>query len=455
LKVESGTVAVALNRPSAPLLLVILLSSLLLGVGGARANVIEGVRLHEAPDYTRVVFDTSHRVEYNVFTLTNPHRVVVDVTGARPRAGLDLEKVGVDGTAIRRIRGAPRDARSYRIVLDVDRALQPNGFVLAPAAPHGHRLVVDLHGAGRGAVRTTATTPRGVNRDVMIAVDAGHGGEDPGAIGHNRVYEKNVVLAISREVKRLLDEEPGFRGELVRTGDYYVPLRQRTQIARNRIRADLFVSIHADAHPSQAARGASVYTLSERGATSENARWLAERENRSDLIGGVGNVSLTDKDDLLAHVLLDLSMDANRSASIDAGEAVLRRLGGFTRLQKPRVEQAGFAVLKSPDIPSILVETGYLSNPDEARQLSQSEYQRRIARAIFQGIVDYMHAHPPPDTLLAARAQNEGRRYVIARGDTLSQIAARHNVTTRRLREANNLAGDTIRVGQVLVIPSS
>jgi N-acetylmuramoyl-L-alanine amidase len=423
--------------------------------GPVDARVIEGVRLHDAPEYTRVVFDTSGPVDYHVFTLTNPHRIVIDLTATRPRPGFDLNGVPVNGTAIRGIRGAPRDGGNYRVVLDVDRALSPNGFVLAPVAPHGHRLVIDLHGAGRSAARSTATVPRGENREIVVAIDAGHGGEDPGAIGVGGVYEKHVVLAIAREVKRLLDAERGFRGELVRTGDYYVPLRQRTQIARDRMRADLFVSIHADAFHNQRARGASVYTLSDRGATSEAARWLAERENRSDLIGGVGNVTLTDKDDLLAHVLLDLSMDASRSASIEAAEAVLRRLGNSTQIHQRRIEQAGFAVLKSPDVPSILVETGYLSNPDEARLLAQPDHQRRIARAIYEGIVDYLAAHPPPDTLVAARNQEEGRRYIIQRGDTLSHIAQRHNVSTRRLREANRLSSDTIRVGQVLVIPST
>jgi N-acetylmuramoyl-L-alanine amidase len=442
----------AFDIAGAPAWLAVLLLVLLSPVA-SRASVIEGVRLHEAPEYTRVVFDTSAPVRFNMFTLSDPHRVVIDLTAAKPRPGFDMAGVRVDGTAIRRIRGAPRDGGNYRIVLDLDSALQPNGFVLAPVAPHGHRLVIDLQGAGRGTARAAATVPRGEDRDIVVAVDAGHGGEDPGAIGVGRVYEKDVALAIAREVKRLLDQERGFRGELVRTGDYYISLRDRTRIARNRMRADLFVSIHADAFHNARASGASVYTLSDGGATSEAARWLAERENRSDLIGGVGNVTLTDKDDLLAHVLLDLSMDASRSASIDAGEAVLRRMGGFTQLHKPRVEQAGFAVLKSPDIPSILVETGYLSNPEEARRLSQTDYQRRIARSIFEGIIDYLVAHPPPDTWVAARNQTEGRRYVIARGDTLSHIAARHNVSTRRLREANGLSGDTIRIGQVLVIP--
>jgi N-acetylmuramoyl-L-alanine amidase len=265
-----------------------------------------------------------------------------------------------------------------------------------------------------------------------------------------------VVLKVAQHLDALFDAEPGYRGELVRTGDYYVSLRRRTQIAREK-RADLFVSIHADAFNSRQVRGASVYTLSKRGASSETARWLAEKENRSDLIGGVGAVSLDDKDDLLAHVLLDLSMDANQSASIEAGEAVLGALGGITRLHKSTLEQAGFVVLKSPDIPSILVEMGYLSNPAEARELKRTGYQKRMARAIFTGLTSTLEAAPPPDTLLAARQSTQGKnvKHVIRRGDTLSEIASRYRISAGRLREANGIAGDAIRVGQVLIIPAS
>ena len=237
-----------------------------------------------------------------------------------------------------------------------------------------------------------------------MAIDAGHGGEDPGAIGVGRVQEKHVALAIAKELQRLFNNAPGYRGELTRKGDYYLTLRQRTTVARNQ-RADVFVSIHADAFSGPDAHGASVYTLSAKGATSETARWLAEKENASDLIGGAGDVSLDDKDALLAHVLLDLSMDGNRSASIEAGSAVLAALDDFARLHRSHVEQAGFVVLKSPDIPSLLVETGYLSNPGEAKKLSQAAYQRRIAQAIFTGIAAYASGHAPPDTALATGAQ--------------------------------------------------
>jgi N-acetylmuramoyl-L-alanine amidase len=349
--------------------------------------------------------------------------------------------------------------------------VEPKGSLLAPVAAYGHRLVVDLTGSTPApaqqpayvpsvpsvarAPRTAAEVGGSRVRDFVVAVDAGHGGGDPGAIGVGKVQEKRVAMAIAQELARLLDAAPGYRGELVRSGDYYLTLRQRTAVAR-RQRADLFVSVHADAFSSSRARGASVYTLSAKGATSETARWLAEKENASDLIGGAGDVSLDDKDALLAHVLLDLSMDANRSASIDAGAAVLAALGGVTQLHRDRVEQAGFAVLKSPDIPSILVETGYLSNAVEARALAQAAHQRKIARAIFNGVTAYVARHPPPDRLVASRKSNEGKtQHVIKRGDTLSDIAAQYQVSRGRLRQVNGLSNDMIRVGQVLIIPSS
>jgi N-acetylmuramoyl-L-alanine amidase len=259
---------------------------------------------------------------------------------------------------------------------------------------------------------------------------------------------------------------PGYKAVLVRTGDYYIPLRQRVNIARQQ-RADLFVSIHADAFRNPRVTGGSVYTLSDRGASSENARWLAEKENRSDLIGGVGDVSLDDKDDMLAHVLLDLSMSANRSASIEAGQYVLAQLQAVGRLHKRRVEQAGFAVLKSPDIPSILVETGFISNPEEARRLNTTGHQDRLVDAISRGIRNYMEANAPPGTLIAARQRGGSAaparavagsagdvRYTISRGDTLSGIASRYGTSASRIRAANGLRSDTIRVGQTIVIPA-
>jgi N-acetylmuramoyl-L-alanine amidase len=425
---------------------------------GAQAATVDDIRVHEAPDSTRVVLETSAAVDFDVFSLANPDRVVIDVHGARASQRFDAAGASVSGTAVRAIRAAPRGA-DMRIVLEVAAPRTPKGFKLAPVAPYGHRVVVDLFGASTARTPAPRTptparaAPQG-RRDIVVAIDAGHGGEDPGAIGPNRIQEKRVVLAIAQELERLFDARPGFRGELIRRGDYYVSLRERTRLAREK-RADIFVSVHADAFRNASARGASVYTLSERGATSEAARWLAEKENASDLIGGVGTVRLDDKDDLLAGVLLDLSMDASRLASIEAGQSVLKALGGTAHLHRRTVEQAGFVVLKSPDIPSILVETGYISNPNEARALAQSGYQRKIARAIHDGVVAYLERQPPPGTLIASRGGTSARQHVIQRGDTLSTIADRYRVSARRLREANRLDDDMIRIGQILVIPAS
>lgn len=416
------------------------------------AATIQGVRVHESPDATRVVFDTSAAVKYKYFTLEKPHRVVIDVSDSRLAKGLDIATVAKDLQRVKGLRGAPR-GKGYRLVIDAKQPLRPSAFTLKPIAPYGHRLVVDLAAAKPKQQRQPAAekpAPRPSNRDVVIVIDAGHGGEDPGALGPRSLQEKHLVLQIAKRTATAINAKSGYKAVLTRTGDYYIAHRKRTAIARE-ARADLFVSLHADAFTSAAARGASVYTLSDRGATSETAKWLAERANQSDLLGGVGDVSLSDKDDVLAHVLLDLSMDGNRSYSIGAGQAVLDQMGKITRLHKKRVEQAAFLVLKSPDMPSILVETGFISNPQEAKRLSQKEHQNKIARAIADGIDQYMRANPPPGTALAARRQE--LRHTIARGDTLSEIAARYGVSANALKRRNAIRGDKIRVGQVLFIP--
>jgi len=430
---------------------------LLVFAGAAEARRLDGVRMHDAPTYTRVVFDTSDAVRYELFTLSNPDRVVVDLKDVAPKSGFSTASSTRGQTRVKSLRTSVRGA-DYRVVLDVAGPVSPKGFTLEPVAPHGHRLVIDLHGAAASsaAVQPARSAPPPAphgQRSVVIAIDAGHGGEDPGAIGPGRIMEKNVTMNISRKLAARLNQTSGYRAALVRTGDYYIPLRQRVRIARDQ-RADLFVSIHADAFHNSRVTGGSVYTLSDRGASSENARWLAEKENRSDLIGGVGDVPLGDKDDMLAHVLLDLSMSANRSASIEAGQYVLGQLRGVGRLHKVRVEQAGFAVLKSPDVPSILVETGFISNPEEARRLNTESHQDRLVDALLRGIRNYMEANAPPGTLIASRPGAGDVRYTIARGDTLSGIASRYGISTSRIRVANGLRGDVIQVGQTIVIPA-
>ena len=416
------------------------------------AGQLERVRMHEAPDYTRVVFDTTAHVSYQLFTLANPNRVVIDLKNTRVVAGFHPSIVALVGTRVKDIRVAARGA-DYRVVLDVTTPVSPKGFTLMPVPPYGHRLVVDLYGAGRksGPVMVPRKDRK---RDVVVAIDAGHGGEDPGATGARRVLEKDVVFKVAQRLANKLNQASGYRAVMVRTGDYYVSLRKRVDIARQ-ARADLFISIHADAFNSPAVSGASVYTLSDKGASSETARWLAEKENRSDLIGGVGDVSLDDKDDLLAHVLLDLSMEASRSASIQAGESMLRQISGVAKMHKRRVEQASFAVLKAPDVPSVLVETGYISNPEEAQRLQSSAYQQRLAVALYEGIRNYMAVRAPMGTLVAWRREHDGVRYTIERGDTLSGIAVRHGTSARRIKEANGISSDSIRIGQTIVIPAS
>ena len=418
------------------------------------ANDLNGIRLHDAPDSTRVVLDTREAASYELFAMSSPNRIVIDLRDTR---AADLDVPTFDSSVVKRIRHARRGAKNLRVVLDLKREATAKEFALRPIPPYGHRLVVDLRPPESGDPPPPRRAEPEGKRNVVVAVDAGHGGEDPGAIGVGRIYEKRVVLAIAKAVKRNLDAMPGLSATLVRTGDYYIPLRRRPAIARGEgVRADFFVSIHADAFRLPSVRGGSVYALSERGASSETARWLAEGANQSDLIGGVSGswVALDEVEDPeVRQVLVDFSMDNQRAESIALGEAVLGALGSVTRLHKKRVELAGFAVLKSPDVPSVLIETGFLSNPDEARLLATASHQRRVAAAIAEGIQAYALRNPPQGTLLASATQGGVLRYVIKRGDTLSEIAVRNRVSMRRLRAFNGITGDRIRVGQVLLIP--
>lgn len=413
---------------------------------------VQGLRVWEAPDNVRLVFDLSGPLEHRIFRLEDPARLVIDLAGA----GL-AEPIG-SGTKSRffsAIRSGVRNGSDLRVVLDLNGAVRPKSFLLKPNQQYGHRLVVDLFDADETAAAATrppvavADEPSPAqSRELVVAIDAGHGGEDPGAIGSRGTREKDVTLAVARELARLVAKEPGMRPVLIRDGDYYVGLRQRMQKAREH-RADIFISIHADAFTDRRARGSSVFALSQRGASSEAARWLAERENSADLVGGV---SLDDKDQLLASVLLDLSQAATIESSLEVGDAVLGNLGRLHPLHKRRVEQAGFAVLKSPDVPSILVETAFISNPEEERKLRERGHQRRLAEAILTGVRQYFQRKPPPGTLLA---RTQPTRHAVARGETLSGIAAQYRVSVDSLRRRNGLTGDMLRVGQELAIPAA
>ncbi|KZZ43452.1 N-acetylmuramoyl-L-alanine amidase, partial [Oleiphilus sp. HI0118] len=341
-------------------------SILLVSVSSVAAKPVDvkEIRLWNAPDHSRLVLDLGSSVSHKLMTLQNPERVVIDLKGAKKKTRFDT--LDLAASPVKSIRSAVRNGSDLRIVLDMKQQVKPKSFLLAPNDQYGNRLVIDLYpksakSASKPVKKLDIVDGR---RDVVVVVDPGHGGEDPGAIGPGKVREKDVVLAISKELVRQINAVQGYKAYLTRETDYYIGLRKRTEIARKR-NADLFVSVHADAFTRAQANGASVYALSLRGASSETARWLAKKENASDLIGGSG-VKLGDHDDMLASVLLDLSSTASLKASLSVGDKVLSSLGGVARLHKSQVQQAGFAVLKSPDIPSILVETGFISNPAES-----------------------------------------------------------------------------------------
>jgi N-acetylmuramoyl-L-alanine amidase len=411
---------------------------------------VHEVRLWRAPDHTRIVFDLSGPAEHKLIVLENPSRIVLDVEDASNKA--NIANLKLEGTPVQLIRTGIRQGDDLRVVLELNTVVNPRSFFLKANDQAGDRLVLDLYDKApqRQAV-VTKSVQHSDKRDIIIAIDAGHGGEDPGAIGPNRRREKDVVLAIARELNALLQADKGFQPTMIRTGDYYVSLRGRRDLARQR-QADLFVSIHADAFNRREAHGASVYALSTQGATSTAASYLAERENASDLVGGV---TLSDKDDLLAGVLADLSMTSTLDNSLKLGAKVLRHVDTVAKLHKNSVEQAGFAVLKSPDIPSILVETGFISNPSESQLLSTSAYQKKMARAIHTGIREWFLAHPPSGTLVAWQKQQNGQQYTIARGDTLSGIAERFNIPVSDLKIRNGISGEKIMVGQKLLIPTT
>lgn len=365
-------------------------------VAAADATQINGLRTATDNGRSRLVFDLGGPVQHQIFTLQDPSRVVIDIEDARVDGSLPDHVP--DSPLIRRIRSAPRDGNDLRVVLDLTETARPKSFVLKPAADYGHRLVVDVvdstatgtRTASGGSAKRKADKPR----DLVIAIDAGHGGHDPGAIGHGGSREKDIVLAIARRLNDLLEQTPGFKPVMTRNSDIYLPLRERIRRARE-AKADLFVSLHADAFRDERARGSSVYALSTNGASSEAAKWLANKENSADLVGGV---SLEDKDRTVASVLLDLSQTATIESSLTVGESVLDQLGDVNRLHKHSVQQAGFVVLKSPDIPSILVETAFISNPAEARKLRSAAHQQKLAYALRDGIRNYFKDQAPRGT---------------------------------------------------------
>jgi N-acetylmuramoyl-L-alanine amidase len=371
----------------------------------ARAVEVRAVRVWAAPDNTRVVLDLSGSAPHTLTVMHDPERVVLEVAGGRLAKGANPTPKG--GGAVKDVRLTGRPGQ-LRVVLDLTHLAHAKSFLAKPNNRYGYRLVVDLGVAAPEKAIRADHAPREF-RDLVIAIDAGHGGEDPGAIGKNGLREKDVVLAIAQDLYSRVNAETGMKAVLTRNGDYFLPLRERMRRARAQS-ADLFVSIHADSIRDRSIDGSSVYILSQRGATDEASRWLAERENASDLIGGV---SLDDKDDVLASVLLDVSQSVSLSASQSAAERVLRQLSQAGEVRKPQVQEARFMVLKSPDIPSMLIETAYISNPQEEQRLRTPAQRARLAAAIHRGLHDYFYANPPAGTRIAQLAGAASPREVL------------------------------------------
>ncbi len=418
-----GLIRVSIERRRVCRWLLLPAAQLIVPRAWAHAGRIASARMWPAQEYTRVILESPAPIAHQLLELRNPQRLVLDLSGAEltPELAQLSARVQPTDPYIAGIRVGQMTRTVVRVVLDLKSEVKADAFALQPIAEFGHRLVLDIYPlipvdplmallegdrAKDIAAANRAPEPAQPPRDrvpaaraevkprprrITIAIDPGHGGEDPGAIGRRGTYEKNVVLAIARKLKSLVDAEPNMRAMLTRDDDYFVPLAERVQKAR-RVQADLFISIHADAFREPNARGSSVFALSESGATSAAAKWLAQKENSADLIGGV---DLDRRDPVLARMLLDLSQTAQISDSLKVGRQVLEGIGTHNALHKATVEQAGFAVLKAPDIPSILVETAFISNPDEELKLRSDHHQQKFAGSIRDGVARYFAQNPP------------------------------------------------------------
>ena len=350
-------------------------------------TTLTGIRISQsADDHTRVVFDLSGGFEHRLFTLADPHRIVIDLTDTRKSQAIEIDNVSTN--LMSGLRSASKGDDRLRVVLDLEGKVRPRSFELEPDGKYGHRLVVDLHATNLSPtpIKTNQQERNKVKQKFVIALDPGHGGRDPGAIGKKGTREKDIALSVAKKMKTMINRTPGYRAILTREGDRFVTLRNRVKKARE-AEADIFISLHADSFHKPNVKGASVYALSLRGASSEAARWIAKKENASDLIGGI---SLDDKDDLIASVLLDLSQTATIQDSLELGSDVLSHIGKVSKLNNRKVQQAGFAVLKAPDMPSILIETAFLSNPSEEKKLRNPKHQHKLAKAVFSGIRNHL-----------------------------------------------------------------
>ncbi len=412
--------------------------------GISSAQVVD-IRLSKNKGYVRLVFDLDSIADHTVFALHKPERVVLDIKNTKMPHGM-VDQVQAN-SLIRSIRSGVRNKKDLRVVFDLSESVTARSFLLAPSGKSGHRLVIDLHDAKKQPGKS-AKVKKSSKRDVIIAIDAGHGGKDPGATGRSGTHEKIITLQIAKRLEKSINQQRGMKAVLVRKNDRFLRLRERIQKARDN-HADLMISLHADSFPDPRARGSSIYALSVDGASSETARMLAEKENAADLL--FGDVNLAVDDQMVKEVLFDLSLTGTIESSLDIGSEILTQIKAVNRVHKKKVQQAGFAVLKAPNIPSVLLETAFISNPREEKKLRSSSHQQKVAKAITRGVSKYFARKAPPGTWLAA---SEGEHFV-NKGDDVQTIAKNYNVKEKDLRARNALYADNLMAGQVIKIPVS
>jgi N-acetylmuramoyl-L-alanine amidase len=414
------------------------------------AGELTGIRLSSGPLATRIVLDLDQPASHRLFELTDPNRIVIDLPGVAASSALRLP---VPKGRVRSVRTGVRSGGELRVVLDLTAAADSKSFLLPPEGNSGHRLVIDL--SERSALRESRIEAAAyTGRDVVIVIDAGHGGWEPGAIGKSGLKEKDVTLDIARRFAALVEQSPGFRPVLVRSNDTYVDLKDRPQMARA-AQADFFISFHADANVDRGVRGATVYSIEDDRAVREQNALLADRQNAAYQIGGI---NLSEQEETIARVLLNLQQEVSISNSIIAGERMIEQLSRVTTMLRGTVQEKSLKVLTSPDIPSLLVETGFISNARDEALLKDPAFRDTLARALFAGLLDYYRNNPPPDSYLARNPPSAPRgpiRHVITRGETLSEIAERYRISLRELQRTNQIRGDVIRIGQVLTIPTT
>jgi N-acetylmuramoyl-L-alanine amidase len=434
----------------------------------AAQNTINDVRVSPDAAKTRIVFDVDTAPDFTYFTLKKPLRLVIDLKNTA--STFKLSSVKNSGSLVRKLRySTPKRATSARVVVELNRNAEPSLFAVAPNKSYGHRLVLDLADSAPEVAQKPASSSAPPSskqrvvidessstrdRDIIVAIDAGHGGQDPGSIGPAGSFEKHITLSIAKRLQAMVDAEDGMRAIMTRTGDYYLSPNKRPEIARQK-KADLLISIHADAFTQPQPRGGSVWVLSMRRADTELGRWMERTERHSELLGGAAEV-ISDKSSerYLAETILGLSMDHSMATSHDLGNKVIEELKAVTSLHKRKPQAASLAVLTSPDIPSILVEVGFISNPQEEKNLNWSKYRERLAKAMFNAAKRYFRQVPPDGTLWAAeKAKNRTHR--VRSGESLSLLAQRYNVRVSSIKAANNLRNDVVRIGQVLTIPST